>query len=1115
MVLQTLAVGSEMQARFELGQLVEYRGSPGIGRVAGDDGDRLRIDFFESIGEPVAESLSVPKDACSQAVIGPETRVYWRKPDTGDWLAGRVKGTSSDGYFVQFPNTEFDFPLPVGELRVRWDRPIRNPVTVLAAGGNESAYFRNARLPLLRNLIDQRAACASAFSLLSSVIELYPHQVQAALTVVSDPVQRYLLADEVGLGKTIEAGLVIRQTLIDNPRARVAVVAPEVLRRQWVRELEEKFLIDDFPNAVVKCVAHEMPARWERYHDCDLVVVDEAHRLVQLTGAGMSPYRELCGVAHSARSLLLLSATPVTSHFLTHLGLLHLLDRDLYPWTDTESFQRRHELRSQLADAVYGLDSDYTYLLRPTVNEILALLPGNDVLLGELSRSVLELLDLNDELRSGNDPVELKSRVEALRAHISETYRLHRRVIRNRRDKVLRDDPASDFMPYEVRGRQRPERLVPHGDAHEATRLALLEWRSAVWDWIVDAQAAESAAAYAEVLAVLGSRAAGIPEDFVNALRWRTQRDEEAGQRAGLTPRERSILADPEVLAIEQAALNGLEARLGSFADPDRDLDALVHCTLPALQASRRTVVFCGPGRLASVLAKRLRSRFPRVDVHEHTRLAGVEACETALVNWGTADLQAGPRQILVTDDSAEDGLNLQAADAVIHLRLPWSPNQLEQRLGRADRYPGAVAGSLHVPALQYALSDDDSDESFGAAWLHLLEDGYGIFSESVSTLQDAIAAGLADTWKLALENGPPGLKECVQRVQDDLARAREEIDKIDMLESIHETSIEGRDIGLALNQIEQSWRATREAIMRYTADGDGGIKLSHYDRTIDGCKREIFDLRQSRPLLSPRQWHLALRRVTQQMAQGAFNRSAALRAPGTRLLRRGNPLVDAFAEFLAIDDRGQAAAFRRLDPSFSGDPEPYFGFDYLIEADITDALRQIPDQPGAASALRRQADRMLAPFTLSVWMTVGSNEAVPDGDVHALLSRPYDKRTGDLNYSSTRIKELIGMFGSWESYRRAAEVAESTARQRLAQVTDLQTRCAHATDQALQRFAVARAQAKARQAAGHLVGDAESYVLDVAITQALIRGLTRPNVRTVGAVCVVRAGIIQAGDGS
>ena len=273
--------------------MVEYPGGPGIGRIGEIDDERVRVDFFESIAEPVAESRWLPASDCRRVILEPETRVYWRNPDTGDWLAGRVKGTSDDGYFVQFPNTEFDFPLPEDELRVRWDRPVRNPVTVLAAGGNESAYFHDARLPLLKNLLDQRAASASTFAFLSSAVELYPHQVDTALTVLSDPVQRYLLADEVGLGKTMEAGFVIRQTLLDHPRARIAVLAPDSLRLQWAQELREKFFIDDFPDAQVKCVAHEAPERWAAYHGCELVVVDEAHRVAQTDDPDKPAYRRL------------------------------------------------------------------------------------------------------------------------------------------------------------------------------------------------------------------------------------------------------------------------------------------------------------------------------------------------------------------------------------------------------------------------------------------------------------------------------------------------------------------------------------------------------------------------------------------------------------------------------------------------------------------------------------------------------------------------------------------------------------------------------------------------------------------------------------------------------
>jgi ATP-dependent helicase HepA len=164
---------------------------------------------------------------------------------------------------------------------------------------------------------------------------------------------------------------------------------------------------------------------------------------------------------------------------------------------------------------------------------------------------------------------------------------------------------------------------------------------------------------------------------------------------------------------------------------------------------------------------------------------------------------------------------------------------------------------------------------------------------------------------------------------------------------------------------------------------------------------------------------------------------------------------------------------------------------------------------------LRRQADRLLAPFTLKVWITAGTKKPVPEGPVLALLDRPYDKRGGDRNYSGLRVRDLIDLFGGWEAYGREAEVAEAVARERLAEVTDLELRCSEARDQALQRLAVAQAQARARQAAGHLVSDSESYVLDVAVTHALIQGLSRPDVRTVGVACVVRAGIKHVSHGA
>ena len=95
-------------------------------------------------------------------------------------------------------------------------------------------------------LLALRSAAQGLTSLISAGIDFVPHQIAAVRRVLTDPIQRYLLADEVGLGKTIEAGLIIRQHLIDNPKTRVLVCAPAHLCHQWRREMLDKLRLDQF-----------------------------------------------------------------------------------------------------------------------------------------------------------------------------------------------------------------------------------------------------------------------------------------------------------------------------------------------------------------------------------------------------------------------------------------------------------------------------------------------------------------------------------------------------------------------------------------------------------------------------------------------------------------------------------------------------------------------------------------------------------------------------------------------------------------------------------------------------------------------------------------------------
>ncbi|MFB6904986.1 protein DpdE [Streptomyces bacillaris] len=1080
-----------------MGQLVEFTGAPGVGRVGAIDGDLLRIDFFESVAEEVVHSQHVPATRCWRARLEPETRVYWREPSTGDWLAGRVTGERLPEYFIQVPNKKWNERASERDLRVRWDRPVRDPLQVLTSGGNESGYFRDARLPFLQDLVAQRAACANMAALLSSAAEIFPHQVRTAMTVLSDPVQRYLIADEVGLGKTIEAGFVVRQTLLDDPQARVTVVAPEPLRRQWDRELRSKFFIDDFPAARIVITSHETPEKWSAYHDSALVVVDEAHALVQDSGENLTPYRELAALAHAAPKLLLLSATPVTSRYTTHLGLLHLLDPNLYSWDDREAFEHRYALRAELADSVYALDATFTFLLRSTLEDIRQLLP-DDPSFENLAARVVECLTEDDDLRDGVDADDLSLRVEELRGHISETYRLHRRVIRHRRDQVvLPDDEDEESEPYAVRGRERPQ-VLTLPPTFDAVETALAEWRTGVSDHLLDASLEGETTAFGRILSVLTSRAGGPFDDFADALRWRVNGDAQAAQRAGLSPQERARLAAPTVIPVEGQALLELERQIDK-TEGNRQIKATISALIPTLNRGGHIVIFCGPGALAHQLSARLSGLSRTAQVEEHTRQVGAAASEDAVTKWRTA---VGT-SVLVVDDTAEDGLNLQVANAIVHVRLPWHPNQLEQRIGRVDRYRSAEAVSQSDAASQYVLSASAEHEALGTAWLDLLLGGYDIFSKSASTLQDAIAQGLDAVWVDALQNGPAGLASAQQRVRDQLLEARQQIEKMDMLEAIY-LDADGRDdTAKALRELEVGWKDIQRAAFQYTNEGSGGINIRRSDHIVG---ETVFDLVESRPHVPPRLYMAQTAALAPAVTRGTFNRSKALRSLGTRVFRIGNPFIDMLSSLSAIDERGQATAFQRIDPSHTGDPEPYFGFDFLVEADISAAAETMTNPEEVSRALQRQADLLLPPFTRRVWVRAGSTEALTLATALDWLNSPYDNRKCR-NFNNQRVRELVGIFGGWSEFQHSAETAEKVARNELFRVTDLPALCAKAQDRARRRLAVTRAQAEARRAAGRLLRDTESQLADVNTASLLIDGLTQPNVRLMSATCVVRGG--------
>ena len=194
--------------------------------------------------------------------------------------------------------------------------------------------------------------------LFDAQVEPKPHQIDAALFALQTPyLNGVILADEVGLGKTIEAGIVITQYWAERKR-RVLIIAPSSLRQQWQQELLEKFLIPSQlldpklkdeqlsrtaqQGSEVLICSYEFALRHEAslLRQWDLVICDEAHRLRNFyTGRNKAP-EAISHIVREAHKTLLLTATPLQNRLEELYGLVSVFDPDYFYSLD--AFRERY-----------------------------------------------------------------------------------------------------------------------------------------------------------------------------------------------------------------------------------------------------------------------------------------------------------------------------------------------------------------------------------------------------------------------------------------------------------------------------------------------------------------------------------------------------------------------------------------------------------------------------------------------------------------------------------------------------------------------------------------------------------------------------------------------------
>lgn len=1075
-----------------VGQLVRVATNRlGIGKAIHATADEVEVEYFDSVASTSRHRVVAQASEIEHVQVSLQRRCYWL--DDGAWRVGRVVWQGEGEYGVRPPDSEIDLRIPEADLFVRWSRPIVDPTDVLVAGGNESPYFHHCRFGFVESVVQQRAASNGMHGVLSSVVELHDHQIEVVRRVLEDPRQRYLLADEVGLGKTIEAGLIIRQYLLDHPEGHVVVLAPPMLRRQWVGELREKFMIDDFDRAVISVLAHDNPESWARgardtygrfspHHQAGLLVVDEVHNLAA-AAEDSDAFAALKELAGSVPRLLLLSATPLLHNEDTFLRMLHLLDPDVYRLEDADGFRRRVRERQALGTAFFTFRPDIPpFLLRDKVDTLRAMFEADS-----------QLDELLDEVEGSlNDSSALNAAVAAARVHISETYRVHRRLLRTRRsDRLVANFP--------VRGRQRPEELTDDADDSSVDDW-LEDWRDYMRSTL-DGEDEDERVAACEALAAFVDRSASIPLLQACAA-YRLTPSPRSASAAELSPRSQEALRSISIDATERGILERAAA-----LEVESALEASVLKLLR--RKRRRTVIFTTFTTHARSVAERLVSEF------------GVAAVTTHLTDDDPAEVEAGLDKfkdpegscwLLVCDRSAEEGRNFQFAEQAVHLDLPLSPNRLEQRIGRLDRY--GQGGHIPTFVVPHAAS------SIAWAWRDCLADGFGLFDHSIASLQFAVDALMPQVLDSLLDDGAAGLVTTTSDLPMQFDREREAIAEQDALDAI-ETAGQVGELTTAIGDLEDMWFAIQRATEGLLCDHPGNLR---FHRVIDPQHERLRSYRltapgkaahiNSMPLVS---WDVlrSTFRASVDRPGSYFRRSAVLH-PGARLFRVGEPFIDALAEYMRWDDRGQTFAFWRPTRQ-AVDDEAYFRFDYVVDAATEEAEEAVREGGDGLDrrALQRRADSHLPPTLQTVWTTLDGAE-IHDEALLAVFDRPYDPSTGDVNLNVERrwaLDQLVGA-ADWEPRcRTARSLSEEALRGRpnfsaVAQAAAESLEAAARTTTTMRRIRLAFVDDRQR---GREEVELE---LDEEINLALARGLRTPRVRLDAIGLVVLSPQLPAGPG-
>jgi hypothetical protein len=564
-----------------------------------------------------------------------------------------------------------------------------------------------------------------SMSLFDAAVDLNPHQIEAALFALESPLSKgVILADEVGLGKTIEAGIVLCQLWAERKR-RLLVICPASLRKQWALELEEKF---NLPTRVLDSKSYRDEERQGRtplaepailimsfnYANAmreelkpiawDMVVVDEAHKLRNAYRPSNKVGQGIRWATEDCRKLLL-TATPLQNSLLELYGLSTLIDEHLFG--DITAF------RSQYVNAGNGITD-----LRQRLSEFCKRTLRNQVT--EFIRYT-ERRTITRPFSPSDDEHALYEAVSAFLQR-SDSYALPQRQ-RHLTALILRKLLASSSLAIAGTLDTLRNRLEALRDGQPADVPQLVEG-------IIEAEEMEDDL-LDEILAE--EEPSEISEAAPASMDRQKLREEIEilqhlgawARKIGVDSKTRTLLQALNI-GFEQMAKTGAAQKALIFTESRRTQEYL-KTFLESNGYQGQVVAFNGTNSGPEATAIYENWVKNNRDTGRVSGSRGVDV-RTALIEHFRDDAT-----ILLATEAAAEGINLQFCSLVINYDLPWNPQRIEQRIGRCHRY-----GQKHdVVVINFLNERNDVDRRV----LELLGEKFSLFNGVFGASDEVLGA--------------------------------------------------------------------------------------------------------------------------------------------------------------------------------------------------------------------------------------------------------------------------------------------------------------------------------------------------------------------------------------